>query len=124
MLDEKRLARLVQAVRDGSAPDAWGATLDYLTGVWLDDYAEATGSSDVVETTSDSFSYLFDVEQERLIAAFGVSRGENKSLRDKSRMAGHPKGAGKRYHRGHAIPHSLGGPLDINLVPQLGSVNV
>ena len=28
------------------------------------------------------------------------------------------------YHRGHAIPHTLGGPTDINLVPQLGRINV
>jgi len=28
------------------------------------------------------------------------------------------------YHRGHAIPHTLGGATDINLVPQLGAVNV
>jgi hypothetical protein len=39
-------------------------------------------------------------------------------------MAGHPLSAGPHYHRGHAIPHTLGGPTDINLVPQSGSVNV
>ena len=39
-------------------------------------------------------------------------------------MSGHPLSAGHRYHRGHAIPHSLGGPTDINLVPQLGRINV
>jgi hypothetical protein len=32
--------------------------------------------------------------------------------------------AGPHYHRGHAIPHTLGGPTDINLVPQLGKVNI
>jgi hypothetical protein len=39
-------------------------------------------------------------------------------------MAGHPLSAGKRYHRGHAIAHTLGGGTDINLVAQLGSVNI
>ena len=38
-------------------------------------------------------------------------------------MAGHPLSAGSLYHRGHAIPHSLGGATDINLVPQLGMIN-
>ena len=32
--------------------------------------------------------------------------------------------AGKTYHRGHAIPHSLGGGTDINLLAQKGSINV
>jgi hypothetical protein len=39
-------------------------------------------------------------------------------------MAGHPLSAGRHYHRGHAIPHTLGGPTDINLVPQVGKVNI
>jgi hypothetical protein len=39
-------------------------------------------------------------------------------------MAGHPSSAGPLYHRGHAIAHTLGGPTDINLVPQLGRINV
>ncbi len=39
-------------------------------------------------------------------------------------MAGHPLSDGPHYHRGHASPHTLGGPTDIKLVPQLGSVNV
>jgi hypothetical protein len=82
------------------------------------------GGSEVVETTVDRFSYLFDVAAERLIAAWGVSRGRDAAARDRSRMAGHPLSAGPLYHRGHAIPHTLGGPTDINLVPQRGSVNV
>ena len=60
----------------------------------------------------------------RLIAAWGISGGKHLGARDKSRMAGSPLGAGPGYHRGHAIPHTLGGPTDINLVPQLGSVNI
>jgi hypothetical protein len=76
-----------------------------------------------VEVESDGFSYLFDIAHERLIAAWGVSRGANKEPRDKKRMERHPQSHGPLYHRGHAIPHSLGGPTDINLVPQRGSVN-
>jgi hypothetical protein len=79
---------------------------------------------DVIETTTSEFSYLFDIQAERLIAAWGISRGRHGGTRDKARMAGHPNSAGPRYHRGHAIPHTLGGTTDINLVPQLGSINV
>ena len=96
----------------------------YLTDVWLADYSRSVTASEIVETTTSDFSYLFDLTQERLIAAWGISRGRHGGARDKSRMAGHPLSAGPRYHRGHAIPHTLGGPTDINLVPQLGSVNV
>jgi len=69
-------------------------------------------------------TYLFDIAAERLIAAWGISKGRHVGARDASRMAGHPLSAGPHYHRGHAIPHTLGGPTDINLVPQLGRINV
>lgn len=59
-----------------------------------------------------------------MIAAWGISRGRHAGKRDKSRMAGHPRSADKRYHRGHAISHTLGGRTDINLIAQLGSVNI
>lgn len=96
----------------------------YLIEVWLEHYTQAGSESRVVETTVEHFSYLFDVQAERLIAAWGVSRGRHSAERDKARMAGHPLSAGQHYHRGHAIPHSLGGPTDINLVAQRGSLNL
>ena len=98
--------------------------MPYLVDVWLLDYGRVAGETDVVETTVSNFAYLFDIAAERLIAAWGISQGRFGGKRDKSRMAGHPLSAGPRYHRGHAIPHTLGGPTDINLVPQRGSVNV
>jgi hypothetical protein len=98
--------------------------IPYLVDLWLDDYERTARDCHAVETTASGFSYLFDLEHERLIAAWGVSRGPHQGGRDKARMAGHPLSAGPKYHRGHAIPHSLGGPTDINLVPQLGAVNV
>ena len=67
---------------------------------------------------------MLDIFQERLIAAWGISKGKRDEVRDKSRMKGHPLGAGKEYHRGHAIPHTLGGGTDINLVAQRGSINI
>jgi hypothetical protein len=104
--------------------DFGAQVIPYLVDEWLADYARSESPSDIVETTAGGFSYLFDIAQERLIAAWGISQGRHGEARDKSRMAGHPLGAGPRYHRGHAIPHTLGGPTDINLVPQLGSVNI
>ena len=96
----------------------------YLVEVWLADYARTTAIADIVETRAAGFSYLFDIQAERLIAAWGTSRGRSPDPRPAARMQGHPLGAGPLYHRGHAIPHTLGGPTDINLVPQLGKINV
>ena len=123
MLDYSRLSELARSV-SLSDERPYGAALDALVEMWLDDYNSRTPSLDVVETTYGDFAYLFDIKHERLIAAWGVSGGKHTGARDKSRMAGHPKGAGERYHRGHAIPHTLGGLTDINLVPQLGRINV
>src|SRR4051812_12796453 len=112
-------------VKDGTAPDAWKDAADHLIDAILEDYRAAPGvKPEIVETSSSNFSYLFDVSSERLVAAYGVSRGKHTGKRDSARMRGSPLGGPKGYHRGHAIPHTLGGPLDINLVPQLGSVNV
>jgi len=119
------LAHLVHAV-DPSSPvaDFTEKVVPYLASVWLDDYCRNSRDPDVVETTVSEFSYLFDLSAQRLIAAWGISHGRHGGARDASRMAGHPLTAGPLYHRGHAIPHTLGGPTDINLVPQLGRINV
>lgn len=113
----------VQARARMMAPGSadWLPIIDRLLDLWLDDYV---GSSDIVETRATGFAYLFDISEGRLIAAWGVSEGRSDEVRDKARMAGHPLGSGKNYHRGHAIPHTLGGGTDINLVPQLGRINI
>ncbi|WP_448953116.1 hypothetical protein [Labrys neptuniae] len=99
-----------------------------LVETWLSDYGRVTQNYDVVETRDGGFYYLFDIAAERLIAAWGLSRGKDISPRAiiAARMKGHPLTnivGGKRYHRGHAIPHTMGGRTDINLVPQLGVIN-
>lgn len=99
------------------------AVVPYLVSLWLHDYDPHGIARQIVETRQGNFSYLFDIGSERLIAAWGVSRGANSTPRPKTRMAGHPKDPSTRYHRGHAIAHSLGGGTDINLLPQLGHVN-
>jgi len=99
-----------------------------LVDAWLNDYARFDTNYDIVETRVDGFFYLFDIAAERLIAAWGLSKGKDTSPRAiiARRMKGHPLTnivGGKRYHRGHAIPHTMGGRTDINLVPQLGLIN-
>ncbi len=124
MINYTLVVATVRSIRDGQLQGAWNGVAERLVQLWLDEYAGLNPSIDVVETTAASFSYLFDIGAQRLVAAWGVSAGRHGGKRDASRMAGHPLSAGQRYHRGHAIPHTLGGPTDINLVPQLGSVNV
>ena len=120
-----RLQEFVRALDPNAAEDGFAKkVVPYLVDVWLSDYARYAPTMDVVETRAFTFSYLFDSEAERLIAAWGLSRGRYGGPRDAQRMAGHPNSAGPLYHRGHAIPHTLGGPADINLVPQLGSMNI
>jgi hypothetical protein len=120
-----RLTQLVAGVTADTSEAIFSTqVVPYLIDVWLTDYERFAGETDIVETTVSSFSYLFDIAAERLIAAWGISKGRHGAPRDRSRMAGHPLSTGPLYHRGHAIPHTLGGPTDINLVPQRGSVNV
>lgn len=95
-----------------------------LVSLWIDDYCSNLSSHEILEVNLGHCSYLFDNTADRVIAAWGVSYGKSSEARDKSRMAGHPLGNGKNYHRGHAIPHTMGGGTDINLVPQLGKVNI
>jgi hypothetical protein len=98
--------------------------IPYLVDRWLAHYSETSGPTDIVETTDDGLWYLFDVSLQRLVSAWGISRGRSQRARDGSRIAGHPLTVGKNYHRGHAIPHTFGGPMDINLIAQLGKVNI
>ena len=124
MIDYTLVSSAAHAVSNGEQPGAWDNIVERLLPLWLDDYARRRSSHDIVETTAGDFSYLFDIHAQRLIAAWGVSKGRHAGKRDASRMAGHPLSAGPHYHRGHAIPHTLGGPTDINLVPQLGRVKI
>ncbi len=120
-----KLAGMLGAMDDSSAEESFQAdVIPYLTEIWINDYASSAHGCDIVEVTPDTYAYLFDITSERLIAAWGISHGRHGGARNKSRMAGHPLSAGSQYHRGHAVPHTLGGGTDINLVAQRGSVNI
>lgn len=102
----------------------WDGVIDRLRQLWLAEYTARHGKGDVVVMKFDRFGYMFDIAAERLVAAWGISGGRHAAPRDKSRMSGHPLSEGPLYHRGHAIAHSLGGGTDINLVAQVGRLNV
>jgi hypothetical protein len=123
MADYARLEKLTRVIKPGNV-DAfrWKAVTDYLCEVWLGDYAPSRRSK-IVQVSLDGFAYFFDYGAERLVAAWGVSQGRHAGERDASRMKGHPLNDSAHYDRGHAIPHRLGGPTDINLVPQLARIN-
>lgn len=96
-----------------------------LVDLWAEDYFGRLASCELLETSVGGFSYLFDISTDRLVAAWGFSQGKSAVPRKEiaTRMRGHPLSNGGTYHRGHAIPHTLGGSTDINLVPQLGKIN-
>ena len=122
MLSYTHVSAMVEKMPAGSKQ--WQGVTDALVAMWLRDYGAHAATDDIVETTNEGFSYLFDIAAERLLAAWGVSNGKNTEPRPASRMAGAPLGGPEGYHRGHAIPHTLGGGTDINLVPQAGWINV
>lgn len=120
-----QLARLIAGATAANGELLFNTrAIPYLVAVWLNDYERGVTHSAIVETSVRTFSYLFDVDAERLIAAWGMSGVFDPGQRDSARMASHPMSKGPHYHRGHAIPHSLGSPTDINLVAQRASVNV
>lgn len=120
MADYTSLISLV--VQMPRKPVDWRPVLRRLKQLWLDDYGGYPGQVTAVDL--EGFGYLFDTRADRLVAAWGISGPKPVAPRDKSRMASHPLSVGPLYHRGHAIAHSLGGGTDINLVPQLGRLNV
>lgn len=129
MLSYPRLGAILQGLRPPLTEGVVASRLaPCLVETWLDDYGRVTNEYHIVETKDEGFSYLFDIAAERLIAAWGLSKGKDTSPRSviATRMKGHPLTNlvnGKHYHRGHAVPHTMGGRTDINLVPQLGAIN-
>jgi len=109
---------------------------------WESEYRAATpGCSDLLTVTftdpATPTAFIrthFDVHwkdntlDDRVVAVWGVSRREAASTRDKARMAGFLGGGNwsasyPGRDRGHFFAHTMGGGTDINLFPQLASVN-
>jgi hypothetical protein len=120
-------ATYLQLVSAYKGNDIVSDLLDSLVPLWCNDYAASSPASELVEvndgTSGRSFSYLFDLNLQRNVVAWGIP-GYVTHKRDATRMAGHPVGGDHRYHRGHLMSHGTGGGTDINLVPQRGSLNI
>jgi len=95
-----------------------------LTDMWAEDYRRQHAGSLLLVIDLAHCSYLFDQAASRLVAAWAISKGKVVSERDQSRMRGFPKKEDSSFHRGHVIPHQMGGGLDINLVIQFGKLNI
>jgi len=124
-LDEKTYLQLVS---DYKGSDIVADLPGRLVPLWCDDYGATNAAAELVEVSvaepgGPPFAYLFDLTLQRNVVAWGVP-GYVTHKRDASRMAGHPLGGDSKYHRGHLMSHGTGGGTDINLVPQLGSLNI
>jgi hypothetical protein len=133
--------------RAPSQRDVAAFLAEELPQLWFEAYAASTPHPVNVQrlTGGDGHEYFFDLVDElvqtgdvaavdaapdRLVAVHGRSRAAE-SLRDAARMRPFPLGAAAaddmrgagRYDRGHMIAHGSGGGLDVNLVPQLRSLN-
>ncbi|MCL4820263.1 MAG: DNA/RNA non-specific endonuclease [Vicinamibacteria bacterium] len=133
--DQRQLAGMVEFLRE---------ELPY---AWFERYAQMTPhAANVLRTEVAGFEYLFDTPEElvragslaaadavqdRLVGVHGLSRvATDDRAKSKARLDGAERGPARfvdggrdAYDRGHAMAHSFGGGLDINLVPQLASVN-
>jgi hypothetical protein len=110
----------------GSAVEAEGMIQDEivpaLVHLWCAEYRASAPHAEIIDVRIEGFNYLFDLGDERLIAAYGFPDGADPGRRDSSRMRGFPQPPDGRV-KGHAIAHQLGGGVDINLVPQNGVIN-
>jgi hypothetical protein len=124
MITESSYQRILAGYRGSSVVDGIG---ERLVELWCGDYYATNPKAELVTVdlsdAGTTFTYVFDIHLGRAIAAFGVPAFA-RHARDASRMAGHPLSAGTAFHRGHLMAHSIGGGADINLVPQLGKLNV
>ena len=124
MLNEGSYRQLVASYRGKDLLADIAASLDQL---WCSDYRSSNPSAELfavnMKSSNTVFTYIFDINLERTIVAYGEPIF-SKNPRDPGRMAGHPNSAGPNFHRGHLIAHSIGGGTDINLVPQLGKLNI
>jgi len=103
-----------------------GRLRDDLPQLWVDAYHAASGHDpEIVQFTDGANHYLFDLEAERVVAAWGESRPAREE-RDRCRQAGFLRGFTRHYagkDRGHFLSHGQGGLMDVNFFPQIQEVN-
>lgn len=138
--------RVLQGAASDDSVNAQEYLREELPYVWLDAYmAKLPHKPNVHRVDVDGFEYLWDFSTElvqkgqvaeaaavadRLIAVHGFSKPIAKPRLD-SRLRGRTlgpvdaveKSQRGQYDRGHAIAHTLGGALDLNIIPQIRHVN-
>jgi hypothetical protein len=128
-MSKRALSRLeYEAIlRDYKGRDIVGEIAEILEPMWCDEYYDSDPQAELFSVNlSDcgtAFNYIFDLRLQRVVVSYGIPVFATHK-RDAARMAGHPLEAGKGLHRGHLMAHSIGGGTDINLVPQLGKLNI
>ncbi|SDB71933.1 DNA/RNA non-specific endonuclease [Belnapia rosea] len=111
---------------------------EVLPPIWAAGYP-ATGGELLTVTQggtqgeNGAVSTMFDLQpkgsatDDRVVAVWGLSKAEPAGTRDTGRMAGFLNGVWSATYpgrdRGHFFAHTMGGGTDINLFPQLASVN-
>jgi hypothetical protein len=114
-----------QARRDGAA--GWPSTAHRCFAGRSSKLLSTTQAPvELVGVTLGSLNYLFRIAHEGPVAVFGTSSRAT-GPRPKARMRGYPsynREPRQRVDRGHVVAHSVGGGVDINLVPQFHGLNV
>jgi len=115
---------------------------DELPYLWRDAYVDLSGRpTNILRVTDEGFTYIFDwysalvergevtadaTSEDRLVGACGFSRAAI-AKRNTNRQRGWVGPTEKRFgsdrDKGHFVPHSLGGGLEINLFVQLRELN-
>jgi hypothetical protein len=91
-----------------------------IASLWGAAYERQSGN-EIVCVDLGTLIYGFDIAAERLVYVTGKSGAPG--VRDRSRQRGSPRPSEKDDEKGHVIATSLGGGMDINLIPQARSVN-
>ena len=109
-----------------------------LPPLWASQYPGAGGELLTVtlggkQSQNGAVSTMFDLQpknsriESRVVAVWGLSKSEPANTRDTGRMAGFLNGVWSSFYsgrdRGHFFAHTMGGGTDINLFPQVASVN-
>jgi len=105
---------------NGNQNAAAPRTASEIASQWGTAYERQSGN-EIVCVALGTLIYGFDIAAERLVYVTGKT--EAPGVRDRSRQQGSPKPSEQDDEKGHVIAASLGGGLDINLIPQARSVN-
>ena len=82
---------LVKSATGGPSFDFDDVIVPALVAEWLARYRTAEPDAEVIRTATKGHSYLYDITNTRLLAAWSVVRQREKKPRDENRMRGFPR---------------------------------